>query len=56
MVDVKAASAKAVEHLGYEQLSLEQCDAIKHFVAGQSVFAFIPAGARKSLQLFLIFF
>ena len=51
MINIEAALAKAVEHLGYEQLSLEQCAAIKHFVAGQYVFLFIPTGTGKSLLL-----
>ena len=45
MIDIEAALGKAVEHLGYELLSLEQCGAIMHFVAGPDVFVPIPTGA-----------
>ena len=49
-IDIGAALAKAVEHLGYEQLSLEQCEAIRHFVDGQEVFVSITTVAGKSLS------
>ena len=49
MINIAAALAKAVEHLGYEWLSFEQREAIRHFMAGQDVFVSIPTGADKSL-------
>ena len=33
MIDIEAALAKAMKHLGYNWLSFEQCKAIMHFVA-----------------------
>ena len=40
MVDIEAALAKAVKLLGYERLSLEQREAIKHFWSSQDVFVY----------------
>ena len=44
MIDIEAALAKAVKHLGYEWLSLEQREAIMQFVADQDAFVSISMG------------
>ena len=49
MIDIEVVLAKAVKHLGYERLPLEQHEAIMHFMAGKDVFLSIPTGAGMSL-------
>ena len=49
-INIEAVLAQAVKHLGYERLSLEQREAIMHFVAGQDASVSIPAG----WQVFLL--
>ena len=44
MIDIEVALAKAVKHLGYERLSLEQHEAIMQFVAYQDAFISISTG------------
>ena len=37
IINIEATLAKAVEHLGYEQVSLKQHEAIMHFVAAANM-------------------
>ena len=53
MIDIEAALAKAVRHLGYECLSLEQRKAIMQFLADQDAFKHIHFDGLASLSLLL---